>query len=599
MAATLAASAPALARAQETEATSTAQTPEPTPAPQERKRITLTYRARLVGVDGDLADMVRGASRLFASDKPEFGSSAGLRRAARDDADRMRRALVASGRYAAEVTYEIKREQGPYEATFTVVPGAQFRAVTHRIVYNDDQPAAERPETMTDAGLRIGRASDGASLQANETALVDRLRNAGFPSAAAAGRRAYADFSEGTAEIVYYVETGPRARFGPIFFSGLEKVKEPFLRKYAGWEDGALYQLEPVIDFRTDLSQTGLFGALSVEAGAVGEDGLAPILVDAQERRRRTIGAGVSYDTDVGPGGRIFFEHRNILGAAERINLELDATAVKREARLKLDKPFPKLPGSFLFETGVTEETTDAFDAQSFDVAAGFAQRYLDDRLTVRYGVGFEAANIEENGVSQQTGLVLIPLSASWVDENDPLNPTSGERFSLSITPYTGAETFVAVETRGATRFALGPRDQFVSALRVRYGAIFGPAAADIPATKRFYAGGGGSVRGYGFQLVGPLDDENDPLGGRSVLEAAFEQRARVWKDLQLAAFIDSGLVSTATTPDEDAQLLWAAGGGLRYLTPVGPIRFDVAVPISRRDVDDAFEFYISIGQPF
>ncbi|MEO1311017.1 MAG: BamA/TamA family outer membrane protein [Pseudomonadota bacterium] len=589
------------------------ETPPAAAAPEQPASAALAYRAGLTGLEKDLSDAVRPSARLLGTgrDKPEYASSAGLRRAARNDADRLRRALAATGRYAAELTYTVERQPDGYLVRFTAEPGPLFRIVSHRIEYQDAQET-DRPETLRAAGVEIARAPDGASLQSNETALIDRLKNSGYPDAVAYGRRAFADFEEGAAEVVYYVETGARARFGPLYFDGLDQVNENFARKYATWEEGAQYELEPVIEFRNNLAATGLFGALQVAPGEVGEDGIAPILVDAVERRRRTIGAGLSFDTDIGPGGRVFFEHRNVAGAAEKVNLEFSATPVQRETRLTIDKPFPKLPGSFIFETGLTEETTDAFDAVRWDVAGGFAQRYLDDRLVARYGVGFEAANIEENGESEQTALVSIPLSVSWLNEDDPLNPTSGQRASFSVTPHTGSETFVTIETRAASRLALGRNAKFVSAMRVRYGAIFGPDTADIPAPNRFYAGGGGSVRGYGFQRVGPLDDQNDPLGGRSVIEAAFEQRVRVWKDLQFAAFVDAGLVSSSSTPEirigeqveadgdvDDGRVLWGAGGGVRYLTPIGPLRLDVAVPVVRRQTDDSFEFYISIGQPF
>jgi len=559
----------------------------------------ITYDVRLTGLEGEVETAAKSGARLFQRrDRPMFSTSAGLRRQLERDAERVRSTLVSLGYYAATVETEIRREDDRYVAQLAAQPGRAFTITRHEIVYSDEQKDA-RPLSPADLDFETGDAADGESIEAVENRILAALRNKGWPEAAPVGRRAVADFDAGSARAIYTIRSGPFMRYGDLELSGAERVKTTFLAKYADWRTGEAFDLSEVSAFQSDLSGTGLFQYVRARPGDPGDDGFAPIIVDVRERKRRTIGAGLSFDTDIGPGGRLFFEHRNMFGAAERSRADLDVSPIRRELRFNLDKPFPKVPGSFLFETGVIEETTDAFDAQRFDISAGFAQRYLADRLTVGYGVGFEAANIDEDDTNEKTGLLSFPLSASWRHEDDPLDPRRGERASLSVTPFTGAETFVAVETRGATRVAYGREQRFVSALRVRYGLIFGPEAADIPAPRRYYAGGGGSVRGYGFQKVGPLNDQDEPLGGRSVAEAAFEQRARVRGPVELAAFVDGGLVSDSATPEEGDQWLYGAGGGVRIATPVGPVRLDVATPIIRRPTDDAFEIYISIGQPF
>ena len=137
---------------------------------------------------------------------------------------------------------------------------------------------------------------------------------------------------------------------------------------------------------------------------------------------------------------------------------------------------------------------------------------------------------------------------------------------------------------------------------RTRVGSIIGESRAEIPAPKRFYAGGGGSIRGYQFQKVGPLDDENDPLGGRSLLEVSVELRLRLTETLGVVPFIDGGTVFTEPDfrTEEDDTIRWAAGLGFRYFTLIGPLRLDFAVPLNKRDrIDDDFQFYVSIGQAF
>jgi translocation and assembly module TamA len=141
--------------------------------------------------------------------------------------------------------------------------------------------------------------------------------------------------------------------------------------------------------------------------------------------------------------------------------------------------------------------------------------------------------------------------------------------------------------------------DKFTLAARGSLGATFGSSLADLPLNKRFYAGGGGSVRGFSFQEAGPLDADGTPIGGRSLIEAAVEARAKVTTNIQLVGFIDAGSVSAKATPDFSERFFIGVGGGARYLTPIGPIRLDVAFPLDRRETDRSFQIFIALGQPF
>jgi translocation and assembly module TamA len=140
---------------------------------------------------------------------------------------------------------------------------------------------------------------------------------------------------------------------------------------------------------------------------------------------------------------------------------------------------------------------------------------------------------------------------------------------------------------------------QVVLAGRTSVGSMVGESRADIPANLRFYAGGGGSVRGFGYQLAGQLNDDDDPIGGRSLLELSGEARVRVTESIGVVAFVDAGTVYSSTVPDFSETLRIGAGPGLRYFSPIGPLRLDVGFPLNPRNSDDTWQLYISIGQAF
>src|SRR5690606_8530501 len=185
---------------------------------------------------------------------------------------------------------------------------------------------------------------------------------------------------------------------------------------------------------------------------------------------------------------------------------------------------------------------------------------------------------------------------------DDALDPRSGSRLLFSLTPTTGmgSETllFLTSVAAGSAYYAIDEAERFVIAGRARIGSIVGEKTDVLPASRRFYAGGGGSIRGYEYQLVGPLDDDDDPFGGTSLVELGGELRVRVTESIGVVAFVDGGTVYDDPWPSGDETLRCAAGLGLRYFTGFGPIRLDVAFPLNPRDdVDEIFQFYISFGQ--
>ena len=205
--------------------------------------------------------------------------------------------------------------------------------------------------------------------------------------------------------------------------------------------------------------------------------------------------------------------------------------------------------------------------------------------------------------MTKEFGLVSLPARLDWDTSDDRLDPSRGGRLKVQNEPFVDTLGEDLRFNRSRVDYAhylqVHEQPQVVLAGRGAVGTLFGASRENVPASERFYAGGGGSVRGFGYQLAGDLDSKDKPLGGRSLIEMSGEVRVRVTETIGAVAFVDAGTTYASTVPDFDEPLRVGVGPGLRYFSPVGPIRADLGFPLDPRDKDDTFQFYISLGQAF
>lgn len=558
------------------------------------------------GAPSDLEGALKSLTNL-SLERRAYPTAAAIRRMGAEDTRAIIRALTAAGYYAAKTTFRIDGDGANGEklkAVFVIDPGPKFTIRRHIIVYEDAGPD-DRPASFEAAGIAVTDGADGASIERNQQKFLSLLWESGYPAARILSRHAEARLDEGTADAIYKFETGPIAKFDGVVVEGAVRTKDDFLTALKTWEEGELFDRAELVTYRDRLSETGLFSSIDVAPGKVNDEGGAPVEVSVVERKRRTIGAGVSFSTSEGPGGRLFLEYRNLLGRGERARASVEGTGVEQSATLDFDKPLPGFPGSAYGKFEFTNETTDAYDARSLEISAGLAKKWFDDRLETRAGVGLETSKVEPKQIATPTVrdernyFVSIPLSATWDTEDDPLALSKGVRASIFAVPYFGTDQFTRIEATARSRTHFGDNDRFTIAGRMRIAATAGQALRTLPVNKRVFSGGGSSVRGYDYQSVGPLDPNGVPIGGRSAVEAAIEARAIAFGRVQFAAFADAGAVYAGGLPDFTGDYLVGAGVGVRYLSPIGPIRVDVATPLDKRPTDRNFQLYISLGQPF
>ncbi|MEM9494816.1 MAG: BamA/TamA family outer membrane protein [Pseudomonadota bacterium] len=551
------------------------------------------------GAPAGLEKTLRLVSRIASTDSTHPTRTA-LARAAKSDAAALTDALKSAGYYNARAAYRLEAAKDGGErrkVIFDLTPGEKFTVIAYDIVYEDD--AFERPTTLTAAGLAADGDAAGAAIRDIQLAFLAHLWESGFPAAEIVERHVAADFDAATARAILTFKSGPKALFGDAVLSGDLRTKPAYLRKLTTWQKGEEFDRSKILTYRDRLAATGLFSSVNVAPGAPQENGEAPVLVTLEERKRRTIGAGLSYSTAQGPGARIFFENRNIFRRGENLRIELRGSELEQAVNFDIARPMPTLPGELFGAFTFRNQTTDAFDARSVGASGGVAKRWLDDRLETRASLAFETSKIKQNGTEERTNFLFLPLSVVWDNEDDALDPRKGVRASWTVTPYTGSDTFVQSQASARARVLFGKDDRFTLAGRVAAGATFAESLSGLPLNRRYFSGGGGSVRGFAFQEAGPLDEDGDPVGGRSLLEGSIEARADVTRALQAAAFIDAGSVSDNALPSFSNDYFVSVGAGVRYKTPIGPIRADVAFPLNPRESDRSWQLLIAIGQPF
>ncbi|MEY2756812.1 MAG: hypothetical protein RIR33_590, partial [Pseudomonadota bacterium] len=412
---------------------------------------------------------------------------------------------------------------------------------------------------------------------------------------------------------------GLRASFGRISVTGLEATREDFITSLQPWRQGERVTPARLDEFRARLAETGLFAttAVRLEDGATASaDGVAArdVIVEVTERERRTIALGASASSSDGFGVDAEWQLRNYSGWGDSLTLSGQVATLERRLQTTYRLPHIGKYGRILDLSGEIEDfETDAFDQTGANVSATLEEQ-LSPRVRASLGVEAGVASILDQQARaagagpRELYIVSGTGTAEYVGVRDILDPVNGIRARLQLEPgVTWGDTnigFTRISGEAALYWNMGAKD-VVAAIRGRAGMIAGPNG--VPPDRLFYAGGGGSVRGYEYQSLSPRNITTRQLvGGRSLVEASAELRYRASDTLGYVAFIDAGsafdpgATGSALDPNIDAGRLGVGAGlGLRYYTAFGPLRADIAAPLSKRDGDADFQVYISIGQAF
>lgn len=568
------------------------------------------YTVIFKGIEDNCAllNLLQSTSQLIAlQDKPPATKFA-LRRRAQDDVTNFAKALQTKAYYHPDIQFTIDSTQCPITITFTITPGALYTFSKLLLLPSEEGcscPTLLQELAMENLGIWIGMPAYPVDIINAEEVLTRRLDNRGYPLNKIVKREVIADEADNTIHVIIYIDTGPLARFGRTMVTGNQCTLLEFFERNIRWNTGAIYCPSLVTRTSNALDSSGLFSSVNItHADSVDDDGFLPMEIDVHEAKRRSIGFGVGYATDLGAGVTAEWEHRNLRGIGDKLSFVATLWQIKQEGFVRYMIPnFCRIGQDLIWQAEYQHETTKGFREESGSLSATI-ERQIADRLRISYGGMFTRLRNTHSNNNGQFNLFKIPMQLMWNCSNSLLDPTKGYTLHLRTTPALQTLRHpIAYTTHVLTGTAYWPLDannRFVLAGKATLGSIWGANRNSIPPSERFYAGSDTLLRGYKYWTVSPLGFDNKPLGGRSLMVYSLEARMRVFGDFGLVTFYDIGNVYTYSLPQFDHRQLQSVGLGVRYHTPVGPLRIDIAFPLNRRPhLDSAFQLYFSIGQSF
>lgn len=501
---------------------------------------------------------------------------------------------------------------------FDIEPGRQYR---FGLIDLGDLPLAVADFTQ----LRAAFGPDSGEPLLSDAIVQGRydldlaLGESGYPFAKVGDPDLLVDHARGEGDLEMMVRPGGKYNFGRVTSSLPQFLSADHLEDIARFEPGDLYQRSLELDLRRAILATGLVASAQVTPVQVtpptdGQPGTVDVAVELSPAKLRTIAGSIGYGTGEGYKVQGSWEHRNllppegalrvrgILGTSEQL---LGATLTKnnfhgRDRILTLDAFFSTID-------------YQSYDARTVSLIGRFERvSTLLFQKPFTYGAGLELVATQESEVKSgtKTGprqtffIAALPMQAQVDTSNNLLDPTRGFRLGAQLSPEIsrlngGNSTYLKVQFD--LTYYRPVTDSVVLAGRARVGSIVGADVTEIAPSRRFYAGGGGSVRGYGYKAIGERNTLGEPNGGRSLLELSAEARIRTGLmdgAVSVVPFVDAGVVDIGPTPGLD-DIRIGAGVGVRYATPFGPLRLDVGVPLNPGPDDAKFGVYVALGQAF
>ena len=450
-----------------------------------------------------------------------------------------------------------------------------------------------------------------APILAATPALRAALHNAGYAFAKVSEPLAVADPATHLLDVTYTVDPGPRVKIGPIEFTGLQRANPAFLRRHIALQPGQPFSDTALTRARDSLLSLGVFSVvtpLPPDKTINGDE--VPIVFRVSEQKRHAVTISGAYATDEGVTIGTSWEDRDVFTHAETLTISAAAnglggtgtTAPGYDLKGVFTKPDFWAHSQLLsLSLEGLKQLLTAYNRTAL-LAGASLTRPLTRYVSLTYGSSFTSEEVLQQHVQHTYVLLQLPVSLIYDTADSILEPTHGINASVTVTPSEPVvgdhHPFLIMQGSAATYIPVERNARGVIAMRAQLGTIQGAGQFQVPPDQRLYAGGSGSVRGYTYQTIGPLFPNDEPQGGLAMDAFNFEFRQHIGKNFGVVPFVDAGQVSASSAP---FQGKWRVGVGLgaRYYTSIGPIRLDIAFPLTRVAGSGGFALYVGLGEAF
>ncbi len=537
-------------------------------------------KVTIKGIDGDLTKSVLAALTIDQRKTQPHLTDELVRRLHDRAAGEIAEALQPFGYYEPSIKGELNRINGVWHAIYTVDTGKPVKI--SEIDLRIQGPGAENEnlkKIVKDFPIKQGDTLNHPQYEKAKRRLQRTALNQGFLDAGLTAHRVEVFPKEHRAHIVLHLETGPQYRFGPVTFKQ-DLFREAFLRRFVPFEPGAPYSQAELLKFQRALYDGGYFKTVEVRPLAdEADDASIPIEVSLIPRKRHQYTAGIGFGTDSGVRGSLGWENRRLNVWGHRMDAEAKLSQIGQSVITQYTVPLknPVLE-TRTYTAGWFKEDTDANESETWLVGASHHHLRGKWRETLYLNYQRERFHVgEDQGHSR---LLLPGVRWSRVKADNRIYATRGIRLLLDIRGAHDAllsdTSFLQFRTLAKVIRPLGSKGRII--LRGEAATSLIDEFSEVPASLRYYAGGDQSVRGYDYRELGPVDDNGDVIGGKHLLVGSMEYEHRVLKSWSIAAFVDTG-----NAMDEwGDSLKTGAGIGLHWLSPIGPVRLDVASALDK-----------------
>ncbi|WP_208441272.1 autotransporter assembly complex protein TamA [Bartonella raoultii] len=584
------------------------------------------------GAPSEGVKIVKAVSSLVA-DKDKAFSSSGLLAKARSDYRAILSALYADGRYGGIISIKINGleaadlspvTQLPAQSKIVIIIDAGPQYVFSVAGINKVAPFVKYKThgmpTIEELGYKTGTIAKSESILKAERWAVEGWRRQGYAKAKVVKSEVVADHAAHLIDAQITVDPGQEAYYGPLDVrnvSAKPRVDSAYIAWMTGLKVGQKYDSAALAKASERLARLNVFRAVNIrEAETIRSDGSLPLTLVVEERKPRRFGAGGSYSTLDGAGFEAYWMHNNLFGHAEQLKIEAKISGVGGNKKQSYNfKNFDYLLGSTFIKPGIFTPDTDF--RTELKIQQDVLENYTTKALKGKFGIThvFNSHLSGQMAIKVSTGYsrdihfgsrnfttVGLPSGLIYDSRNNKFNATKGLYSEVIVEPFYEMRfgNFLAKMTvEGRSYWALDEKNRFVFAARAKLGTIIGSDRAHLPSDMLFFAGGGGSVRGYAYRNIGIKTDNDAVIGGRALVEGSAELRLSLNDKIGLVSFLDGGSVGEKARFDFSQKMKWGAGIGGRYMTDLGPLRVDLAFPLKREKGDPSIGFYVGIGQAF